>query len=69
MTCLGTAGAESQMSPAERRLVDGINRLMPHYQFDLSYFAKNRRKSDSITARASPSSSETPADSRSDKTE
>lgn len=69
MTCLGTAGAERHMSPAERRLVEGIRRLMPDYRFDLSYFVKKRRKSDSIIARASPSSNDTPAASRSDKTE
>lgn len=56
-------------SPAELRFLLGIRRLLPEYRYSLSYFAKNRRSSEDISARASSSSSGCPLASRSDKTE
>jgi hypothetical protein len=36
----GRQDSEDDLSPAERRFVEGIRRLMPGYRFDMSYFAK-----------------------------
>lgn len=57
------------VSPAEQRFISGIKRLLPDYKYELSYFAKNRRSNEDITAFADSSSSGSPLASRSDKTE
>jgi hypothetical protein len=57
------------LTDAEKKLVDSIRSQMPNYRFGESYFVKARRSNDSITDRASGSSSDLPSDSRSDKTE
>jgi len=59
-----TPSNEAPISPAGRRLVEGIRRLLPGYKFEYSYYAeKDRRKSDvnasSSSGRPSASCSDT----------
>jgi len=58
----------ASLTPAERQFVEGIRRLMPGYRFEMSYFAKNRRKRDAISSEDSSSESGRPSASRSEST-
>lgn len=61
--------ALAALSPADRRLIMGIRQLMPNYRFELSYLVKKCRSIDRSNSRASSSSTDLPAASRSDKVE